>query len=62
MLEDQFKDLREQQHKILFSNKENDTFYDEENIMSGNEDDINGKPPGSINLNNTQQSLHMSPQ
>jgi hypothetical protein len=54
MLEDQFKDMRDQQHKILFSNKDNDTFYDEENVMSGNEEDINGgKPPGSINLNNT---------
>jgi hypothetical protein len=38
MLEDQFKDMRDQQHKILFSTKENDTMYDEENLMSNDEE------------------------
>jgi hypothetical protein len=37
-LQDQFKDMREQQHKILFSTKENDTIYDEENLQSNDED------------------------
>jgi len=47
MLDDQFKDLREQQHKILFSSKENDTFYDEENLQS-NDDEQLVPGPGSV--------------
>ena len=58
-LQDQFKDMREQQHKILFSTKENDTIYDEENLQSNDEDQVQpGAGPGSFE--NTQQSLKLN--
>ena len=60
LLQDQFKDMREQQHKILFSTKENDdTIYDEENLQSNDEDQVQpGAGPGSFE--NTQQSLKLN--
>jgi hypothetical protein len=58
-LQDQFKDMREQQHKILFSTKENDTIYDEENLQSNDEDQVQpGAGPGSFE--NTQQSIKLN--
>ena len=59
LLQDQFKDMREQQHKILFSTKENDTIYDEENLQSNDEDQVQpGAGPGSFE--NTQQSMKLN--
>lgn len=52
MLQDQFKDMREQQHKILFSSKENDTIYDEENLQSNDEEQVQ-PGPGSVSFENT---------
>jgi hypothetical protein len=62
MLEDQFKDMREQQHKILFSSKENDTLYDEENLQSNDEEQLIPGGPGSVSFENTQQSLKLQSQ
>ena len=59
MLQDQFKDMREQQHKILFSSKENDTIYDEENLQSNDEEQVQ-PGPGSVSFENTQQSLNLN--
>lgn len=57
MLEDQFKDLREQHNKILFSSKENDdTVYDEENLQSNDEENVGGLPKS---FENTQQSVKL---